>query len=157
VLSLKYKIGLLFRDDLWQGRSDRGRAVVAFATDETDVGAYFDPLGIEGGINRAVRNMTELSDTLKARGIALSVVVYPWPANLVFGVADNRQVRIWRQFCEGRCRQFIDLFPAFLDYKNSHPDWYDELYIKGDVHFNKTGNDFVYRQVAPYLIDGTAP
>jgi hypothetical protein len=152
VLSLKYKIGLFFRDDLWQGRSDRGRAVVAFATDETDIGAYFDPLGIEGGISRAVRNMTELSDTLKARGIALSVAVYPWPANLMFGVADNRQVKIWRQFCEGRCRQFIDLFPTFLDYKNSHPDWYDDLYIKGDVHFNKAGNEFVYRQVAPRLI-----
>jgi hypothetical protein len=157
VLSLKYKIGLLFRDDLWQGRSDRGRAVVAFATDETDIGAFFDPLGIEGGITRAVKNMTELSDTLKARGIALSVAVYPWPANLVFGVADNRQVRIWRQFCEGRCRQFVDLFPAFLDYKNTHANWYDDLYIKGDVHFNKAGNNFLYRQAATRLIGEPAP
>src|SRR5262249_23251887 len=40
------------------------------------------PLGLDGGIARAQKNMQRLADLLRARGIALSISVHPWPDSL---------------------------------------------------------------------------
>jgi hypothetical protein len=109
---------------------------------------YYDgyaPLGVEAGIAREKEKMTRLWQELASRNIPLSVVVYPHPAQVLHDTADSRQVRMWREWCEGKCKRFISLFPAFLAVKEqcppSHPGcWYLSHFVFGDIHYNPTGN-----------------
>lgn len=117
-----------------------------------DVGNRYAPLGIAGGIERSLKNMQALADLLRARGIPLTIVVYPWPMQLALDDRDSRQVKIWREFCARNCKAFIDLFPVFFAQKDAHPDWYERLFIDGDQHFNAAGNRLIFEEVAKQLL-----
>lgn len=106
----------------------------------------YAPLGVEGGIARAKAKMDKLYEELHQRNIPLSVAVYPWPAQLAHDRADSRQVQIWQQWCEGRCKRFIDMFPAFFALKGAcspaQPGcWYLNDFIFGDTHYNSAGDE----------------
>ena len=117
----------------------------------------FAPLGLEGGIAKEKAKMTLLWQELAKRNIPISVVVYPWPAQILHDSVDSRQVQIWRQWCEGKCKRFITVFPAFFAAKDQcsrlQPGcWYLKYYIVGDIHYNAAGNavvaDVVSRSLA---------
>jgi hypothetical protein len=120
--------GLVYARDYWRGAWTYDPAALCYGS-----------MGVEGGIRKAERQMDRLYDFLKARGIALSVGVYPWPHQLLYDVEDSRQVRIWRDWCVGRCKAFYDHFSAFFRYKDHHPDFLSQLFIRGDFHFNANG------------------
>ncbi|HEX6980813.1 MAG TPA: SGNH/GDSL hydrolase family protein [Alphaproteobacteria bacterium] len=105
--------------------------------------------GIEGGIRKAREQMDRLYRMLAERGVALSVGVYPWPHQLLYDDEDSRQVKIWREWCGGKCRSFFDHFPAFFRYKREHPDFLKDLFISGDIHYSALGN----RVLADSLIE----
>jgi hypothetical protein len=118
----------------------------------------YGPLGLEGGIARETSKMDLLWQELARRNIPVSVVVYPWPAQLAHDSADSRQVRIWRQWCEGKCRRFITLFPAFFAVKDqcapTQPGcWYLSHFIFGDTHYNSAGDAIVADVVAQSLTE----
>jgi lysophospholipase L1-like esterase len=117
-----------------------------------DVGNRYAPLGVQGGIERSLKNMQALADLLRARNIPLSIVVYPWPTQLALDDRDSRQVKIWREFCAKNCKAFIDLFPAMFAEKDAHPDWYERLFIPGDLHFNAAGNRLIFTELAKRLL-----
>ncbi len=115
----------------------------------------YAPLGLEGGIAKEKVKMTLLWQELA--GIPISVVVYPYPAQLIHDSADSRQVRIWREWCEGKCKRFISLFPAFFAAKEQCPGlepgcWYLKYFIFGDIHYNSAGNALVARVVNESLL-----
>jgi hypothetical protein len=112
----------------------------------------YQPLGIEGGIARSRANMQKLVDLLRARGIPLTIVVYPWPLQLEQNDRASRQTAIWRDFCHASCKDFIDVFPAFFAEKDAHDDWYRRLFIFGDVHFSTAGNRLMFDEVARHLL-----
>jgi len=102
--------------------------------------------------------MTLLWQELEKRNIPISVVVYRWPAQVLHDTAESRQVRIWRDWCEGKCKRFISLFPAFLAVKKQcswiRPGcWYPSLFVFGDVHFNAAGNALVADAVTKSLAE----
>ena len=108
----------------------------------------YAPLGLEGGINRERSKMDLLWHELGQRNIPISVVVFPWPAQLAHDSVDSRQVRIWRDWCNGKCRRFITLFPAFFAVKDECPHtqpgcWYLSHFIFGDTHYNSAGDALV--------------
>lgn len=110
--------------------------------------AGYAPLGVEGGIAKEEVKMTLLWQELVKRNIPISVVVYPWPAQVLHDSADSRQVRIWREWCEGKCKRFVSLFAAFLAIKDQCPRyspgcWYLSHFIFGDTHYNLAGNKLV--------------
>ena len=131
----------------------------------------YAPLGLEGGIAKEKAKMTLLWQELAKRNIPISVVVYPYPAQLVFDTSDSRQVRIWREWCEGKCKRFISLFPAFFAAKEQCPRnqpgcWYLKYFVFGDIHYNAAGNalvaDVVSRSLAETPVEkrvqaGTGP
>src|SRR5664280_3618165 len=91
---------------------------------------------------------TLLWQELQKRNIPLSVVVYPWPAQVVHDTIDSKQVLMWRDWCTGKCESFISLFPAFLAVKNQCPQgqpgcWYLNQFVFGDEHYNAAGNAVV--------------
>jgi hypothetical protein len=57
-------------------------------------------------------------------------------------------VRIWRDWCEGKCKRFITAFPAFFADKGTCPKWepgcwYLKNWTFGDIHFSSGGNAIV--------------
>jgi hypothetical protein len=107
--------------------------------------ASYAPLGVEEVIAKEKAKMTELWEDPKKPDIPISVVVYPWPAQIVHDAADSRQAQIRREVCQGRCKPFVSLFPAFLALKERYPRsqpgcWYLKDFIFGDAHYNATGN-----------------
>jgi hypothetical protein len=117
-----------------------------------DVASDYKPLGVEGGIARSLQNMRALADLLAARNIPLTIVVYPWAQQLAQGDRDSRQVSLWREFCQGRCKAFINLYPVFFAATEADKDWYEHLFILGDDHFSAEGNRFMFREMARHLL-----
>ncbi len=120
--------------------------------------AGYAPLGVEGGIAKEKAKMTLLWQDLKARNIPLSVVVYPHPAEVVHDTVDSREVTIWRDWCEGKCKRFITLFPEFFAVKDQCPPrepgcWYLNLFIFGDNHMGPGGNALVANVVIQSLTE----
>lgn len=110
--------------------------------------AGYAPLGVEGGIAREKAKMTLLWQQLAKQHIPISIVVYPWPAQIVHDTANSRQVGIWRDWCEGKCQRFLSLFPAFLAVKAQCPRnepgcWYLSQFVFGDLHYSSAGNALV--------------
>jgi hypothetical protein len=114
--------------------------------------ADYAPLGREGGIARSVKNMQALADLLKAHGIPLTIVVYPWPAQLALGDHDSRQVSLWRDFCAANCKAFVNLLPSFFAEAEKHPDWYERLYIPGDFHYSPEGHRLMFEALKQQLM-----
>ena len=124
--------------------SDHNR--IGWTTENPDPARY-QPLGVDGGIARSRQNMTKLSDLLANRGIPLTIVVYPWAQQIAQNDRDSRQVRLWRDFCPGRCKAFIDLFPPYFAVADRDKDWYEHLYILGDDHFSAAGNRMMFEEL----------
>ena len=111
----------------------------------------FAPLGVEAGIAKEKRKMDLLWQDLAKRNIPISVVVYPWPAQLIYDNVDSREVTIWRDWCEGKCKRFVTAFPEFFAVKEQCPKsqpgcWYLQNWVFGDIHLNANGNAVVARQ-----------
>ncbi len=118
----------------------------------------YAPLGLERGIAKEKSKMDELWRELQQRNIPLSVVVYPWPAQIAHDSTDSRQVRIWRDWCEGKCKRFVTLFPAFFAIKEQCPRlqqgcWYLSHFIFGDTHYNSAGDAVVAEVISKALAD----
>jgi hypothetical protein len=114
--------------------------------------ARYRPLGVDGGVARSLQNMTQLADLLASRGIPLTIVVYPWAQQIAQNDRDSRQVALWRDFCPGRCKAFIDLFPVFFTAADRDKGWYEHLYILGDDHFSAAGNRMMFEELAKRLM-----
>ena len=117
-----------------------------------DASQETQPLGVDGGIARSLENMGRLSDLLAARHIPLTIVVYPWAQQIAQGDHDSRQVSLWRDFCLGRCKAFINLYPPFFAAADADKNWYEHLYILGDDHFSVEGNRMMFRELAKRLL-----
>lgn len=116
----------------------------------------FAPLGVEGGIAKEKHKMDLLYQDLAKRGIPISVVVYPWPAQLIYDKVDSREVQIWRDWCEGKCKRFVTVFPEFFAIRDQCPKsqpgcWYLNNWTFGDIHLNANGNAVVAEKVAKSL------
>ena len=104
---------------------------------------------IKKGIENALIYMNELHNYLSNRNIPLSIAVYPIPGQILHDVENSKQVKIWREFCDDKCKKFINLFPIFFTEKSdlSNMDIIEKYYIKHDVHFNKEGNEKIFKEL----------
>lgn len=113
----------------------------------------YGEVGLPRAISLSVGYMEALYGELRRLGISLSIVVYPWPDNLVFDIEDSPHVRLWSDFCKGKCVHFINLFPLFWDrvrlegLENSIMNYY----FAGDVHFNAMGNQIIGEEIVRVL------
>jgi lysophospholipase L1-like esterase len=131
---------------------DTDHARIGWAVPGLPVGNDYLPLGIDGGIARSLQNMRALSDLLATRNIPLTIVVYPWAQQIAQEDRDSRQVALWSEFCPGRCKAFINLFPVFFAAADADKDWYEHLFILGDDHFSAAGHRFMFREIARGLL-----
>ena len=117
-----------------------------------DLEKTYLPLGVEGGIRRSLMNMEMLAALLRSRGIGLTVAVYPWPFQLIYNDRKSRQAEIWRKFCETNCTRFIDLFPTVFAEKDNRRNWYENMFIPGDIHYSPEGNRVLFQALAKELM-----
>src|SRR3954454_3705305 len=66
---------------------------------------------------------------------------------LLYDKEESRQVTIWRDWCERKCRRFFNHFPVFFAYKSQHLDFMHELFIWGDSHYTALGNEIFARDL----------
>ena len=116
----------------------------------------FAPLGVEAGIAKEKQKMDLLYADLAKRNIPISVVVYPWPAQLIYDNVDSREVQIWREWCQGKCKRFVTIFPEFFAAKEQCPKlqpgcWYLRNWTFGDIHLNANGNAIIADAVTKNL------
>ena len=110
-----------------------------------DKGAYTD-YGARG-IEKAKRHMSRLYDLLQAHGIDMTLVVYPWPTQILREDRDSIQVRIWREWASERSVLFIDLFPDFIPTGQDPKEVIRKYFIPGDLHWNEEGHRLVARRL----------
>ena len=153
-----FKLGCLKIKNLWSNEEAQAKHQSVFKmqrsewTYEKNSSAY-GVLGVDGSIKKATDKMIELYGLLEEHDISMSIGVYPWPAQLAeiekVPTQINRQVEIWKSFCQQRCEKFVNLFPAYRGLISDHglDVVYDQYFIDGDVHFNKMGNQLVFDEI----------
>jgi hypothetical protein len=80
----------------------------------------------------------------------MTLVVYPWPDQILRRERDCVQVTHWRDWTALRGIGFVDLFPVFLD-TGSAEQVVADFYIRGDMHWNQRGHELVARKVLERL------
>ncbi len=99
----------------------------------------------ERGIKSMTAYMDRLLALLKTKGIPLTVVVYPWPDQIVAGETDCKHERFWRDWCAKNGVRFADAFPKFeigCPWRR-RAEILDAYYVPGDTHFNAEGHRLV--------------
>jgi hypothetical protein len=97
------------------------------------------------GLELAKADMRALIELCRARGIAVTVCVYPSPVQILMKDEDSLQSRTWREFCAemGTGVAFVDLFPLFGKAAGKPRGVYNRYFIPGDVHWNAAGHELV--------------
>ncbi len=112
-----------------------------------DLPLGYGEMGVSGGVQKAMLNMTALAELLRERNIKFSVGVYPWPDQVMSDTSESVGMTIWRDWCKSQgCTLFIDHFPDFFPSDRAAEDnsaILDKYYIPGDVHFNADGNKLI--------------
>jgi hypothetical protein len=105
----------------------------------------YGKLAVKGSIDKSVTIMEKLYDLCKTNSIKLSIAVFPWPGQILYDVEESRQVKIWRDFCVGKCTNFYNSFPTFFDLikSSSKKEVIEKYYFYGDMHFNESGNQLI--------------
>jgi hypothetical protein len=98
------------------------------------------------GLRKAKKHMGRLYDLLQVHGIGMTLVVYPWPTQILHEDLDSIQVRVWREWAGNRSVQFIDLFPDFIPTADPPKEAIRKYFIPGDLHWNEEGHRLVARR-----------
>jgi hypothetical protein len=110
----------------------------------------YDALGREA-LELMARSLDRIADLVRAHGVELSVVVYPWPQQVLFETdpASSRQVTYWRDWCQKRDVDFVQLFEAF--HGTDRPGRVTRYFVPGDVHWNEEGHALVADTLAGHF------
>ena len=102
------------------------------------------------GLQLGAKHMTELKQLLDTQQIPLTVVVYPWPDQIINNDLTSKQVRHWQQWSQQQQVKFINLFPAFMD--SGEPiENIKTNFIAGDVHWSEKGHALVVNNILEAL------
>jgi hypothetical protein len=123
------------------GIYSQNHTIASWTYDPTASG--YGSIGVEGGIQKAKQQMDRLYELLSGHRIPLSVGVYPWPQQLLYDSENSQQVKIWRDWCAGKCKRFFNHFPVFFQYKDKDPDFVRNLFVWGDMHYNPHGHQIL--------------
>ncbi len=98
------------------------------------------------GLRKARKHMDRLHDLLRRHRIGMTLVIYPWPTQILHEDRDSIQVRVWREWAEEGSVQFIDLFPDFIPDDDPPKEAIRKYFIPGDLHWNEEGHRLVARR-----------
>jgi hypothetical protein len=97
--------------------------------------------------------MTKLATLLAEREISLTVVIYPWPTQILLPEGNHRHIDFWEDWAADHDVGFVNLFPDFLSLAEKRQTL-QSFYIQKDIHWNAGGHEFVAdRFLAQYDLD----
>ena len=94
------------------------------------------------GLEVAEEKLSKLSTFLASRKIPMTLVVYPWPHQILLKDRDSIQVRVWRSWAESNVVDFVNLFEPFFEDKDG-VEVVRRYFVEGDVHWNLAGHELV--------------
>ena len=105
---------------------------------------------VAGGIEMAQKHMTFLYEFLSERGINLSLVIYPWPANIANGARGGRCETVWQSWAIEHGVDLINLFDVFMT-EESPISVVQRYFISNDVHWNAKGHKLVSKSILDHI------
>lgn len=103
------------------------------------------------GMQLAESHMEELARLCREHGVALTVVIYPWRANIFAGELDHPQVALWSAFAARSGARLVNLFPVFIRAGADPRETIQRYFIPGDVHWSAAGHEVVAGELAGLL------
>ncbi len=125
------------RRDLWGDVIDYVRERGEWLTNEE----VYNKWG-KRGIELAQENMSLLYRLCKRHGIGMTIVVYPWPYQVMHQQLDCLQVKIWKDFAENLKIEFVNCFPYFIDQSDPVAN-VRKFFLTNDVHWNDKGHSLM--------------
>lgn len=107
------------------------------------------------GLTRARERMDALAALVAARGIRLTVAVYPWPDQILVRDRGSLQARFWKDWADAHGAALVDLFPVFVTDQPPR-ETVSRYFIPGDVHWNEAGHRLVAEHLLPRLLSSAA-
>jgi hypothetical protein len=106
------------------------------------------------GLAKAAFSLDRIATACKEWGSELTLVVYPWPNQIVHDDEDSIQVRYWRDWARSRDVRFINGFtPFFAEPKQEAL----AKFIPADFHFNAAGHRLLFDEVSRTVWKERAP
>src|SRR5581483_5439665 len=97
------------------------------------------------GLAIAAANLEKVVELCKQWDCQLTLIVYPWPDNVVAHDKNSIQVTYWRSWAEQFGVRFVDGFAPFFE--DTAEKTLEKYYIAGDVHFTEAGNRLIFDTV----------
>lgn len=103
---------------------------------------------VDLGIKNSLYAMNKIYDLLSSNNIKLSIILIPWPNQLIWDNIESEHVKIFKDFCKNKCNNIINFYPAFFNNKNrlelnEAKKNIRELYLLGDMHTSVKGNRLI--------------
>ncbi len=103
---------------------------------------------VDLGVKNSLYAMSKIYELLDANDIKLSIILIPWPNQLLWDSVESEHVKIFENFCKNKCNNIINFYPAFFNYKdrldiNEAKKNIKELYLLGDMHTSVKGNKLI--------------
>jgi hypothetical protein len=98
------------------------------------------------GLSYMEKNMDRIREMARDKGFQVRIVIYPWPNHVTAGAFDNAYTRFWEDYCARHGIRLVNVFESFRDLSDriGARRAVDSLYIRGDMHFTRAGNRFLY-------------
>jgi hypothetical protein len=94
------------------------------------------------GLELAGRSMDSLAHLTRGHDVSLTLVIYPWPDQIVRRDVENIQVRYWRDWAQRNGVPLVNLFPLFIGSRD--PDSVLQRYFMPlDLHWTAAGHRLI--------------
>jgi len=109
--------------------------------------SFYESYG-KKGLEKMAMYMNKLHILLKNRDIKLTLVVYPWPDQIMHYDTPSIQETFWMDWCGQRNIPLIDCFPYFIgkEQKDSYESRRKVCYkyfLANNVHWNRQGHRLI--------------
>jgi len=142
-----YEKGSPYMDDeLWK---ERLKSATSWCEETSDIALTWKP---EVGVRFATEYMTDLARLLKDRNVGLTVVIYPWPSNVLYGKRGTRCETVWEDWAAENGVDIINLFGTYLDAGETWPT-IEKYFIPYDVHWTPAGHRRTADALLAYIRD----
>jgi hypothetical protein len=95
------------------------------------------------GLRKARQHMDRLYRLLRSHRIGMTLIVYPWPTQILHGDRDSIQVEVWKEWADAHSVPFLNLFPDFMPTDQTPKEAIRKYFIPGDLHWNEAGHRLV--------------
>jgi lysophospholipase L1-like esterase len=102
------------------------------------------------GLELSAQSMDQLAKILKEQNIKLTLVVYPWPGQILHRDLNSIHVQHWQRWAKDHQARFIDLFPTFIGPLRA-TEVIEKYFLPDSIHWNAEGHQLVAEKILESL------